>query len=155
MTKNRIFLKLSLSSLLLAGMLGACKDEFLEIDPAGVYTLESLTNKKGVEGMLIAAYAALDGRPETQTTGSTNWVWGSVAADDANKGTEPNDFSSINPIELYQQTPTGEMGAKWRGVVDGIGMANQVLRSMKEATDIPAADAPGGGLCWRSTCRVA
>src|SRR5919107_527853 len=132
MTKNRIFLKLSLSSLLLAGMLGACKDEFLEIDPVGVYTLESLTNKKGVEGMLIAAYAALDGRPETQTTGSTNWVWGSVAADDANKGTEPSDFNSINPIELYQQTAGGEVGSKWRGVVDGIGMTNQVLRSLKE-----------------------
>ncbi|QMU30716.1 RagB/SusD family nutrient uptake outer membrane protein [Adhaeribacter radiodurans] len=139
--KNKIFLRLSLSSLLLAGMLGACKDEFLEIDPAGVYTLESLTNKKGVEGMLIAAYAALDGRPETQTTGSTNWVWGSVAADDANKGTEPSDFNSINPIELYQQTAGGEVGSKWRGVVDGIGMTNQVLRSLKEATDISAADA--------------
>ncbi|QNF31469.1 RagB/SusD family nutrient uptake outer membrane protein [Adhaeribacter swui] len=141
MTKNRKFLKLSLSALLLTGIMGACKDEFLELDPVGVYTLQSLTNKKGVEGMLIAAYAALDGRPETQTTGSTNWVWGSVAADDANKGTEPSDFNSINPVELYQQTAGGEVGSKWRGVVDGIGMANQVLRSVKEATDISAADA--------------
>src|SRR5919107_219993 len=132
MKKNKFFIKLSLSALLLAGIMGACKEEFLELDPVGVYSEAALTNKKGVEGMLIAAYAALDGRPETQTTGSTNWVWGSVAADDANKGTEPSDFNSINPVELYQQTAGGEVGAKWRGVVDGIGMANQVLRSLKE-----------------------
>lgn len=141
MKKNKVFLKLSLGSLLLAGLMGACKEEFLDLGPVGVYSEAALTNKKGIEGMLIAAYAALDGRPETQTTGSTNWVWGSVAADDANKGTEPADFNSINPIELYQQTATGEAGSKWRGVVDGIGMANQVLRSLKVATDISEADA--------------
>jgi starch-binding outer membrane protein, SusD/RagB family len=141
MKKNKIFLRLSLTSLLLAGVVGACKEEFLELNPLGVYPLSELTNKKGVEGMLIATYAALDGRPETQTTGSTNWVWGSVAADDANKGTEASDFNSINPIELYSQTPGGEAGSKWRGVVDGIGMANQVLKSLKAATDISADDA--------------
>src|SRR5688500_8253571 len=141
MKKSKLFIRISLSSLLLAGFMGACKDKFLELEPIGAYSEGALTNAKGAEGMLIAAYAALDGRPETQTTGSTNWVWGSVAADDANKGTEPADFNSINPVELYQQTPSGEAGAKWRGVVDGIGMANQVLRTLKVATDIPAADA--------------
>ena len=142
MKKNKLFIKLSLSSLLLAGLMGACKDKFLELDPIGVYEETALTNVKGAEGMLIAAYAALDGRPETQTTGSTNWVMGSVAADDANKGTEPSDFNTINPIELYNQTPgNGVVNDKWRGAVDGIGMANQVLRTLKVATDIPAATA--------------
>lgn len=141
MKKNKLFIRISLSSLLIAGFMGACKEEFLELDPIGAYSESAITNKKGIEGMLIAAYAALDGRPETQTTGSTNWVWGSVAADDANKGTEPSDFNSINPIELYQQTAGGEGGAKWNGVVDGIGMANQVIRSLKVATDIAEADA--------------
>ena len=121
--------------------MGACKDKFLELNPIGAYREADITNKKGVDGMLIAAYAALDGRPETQTTGSTNWVWGSVAADDANKGTEPSDFNSINPVELYQQTAGGEAGSKWRGVADGIGMANQVLRGLAGATDISADDA--------------
>ncbi|PSR54947.1 RagB/SusD family nutrient uptake outer membrane protein [Adhaeribacter arboris] len=141
MKKNRLFIKLSLTTLLLSGLLGACKDEFLEIDPTGVYSEEALTNLKGAEGMLIAAYAALDGRPETQLTGSTNWVVGSVAADDANKGTEPSDFNSINDTELYLQLPSAQPASdKWLGVVDGIGMANQVLRTLVAATDISEAD---------------
>lgn len=140
MKKNKFYIKLSLSSLLLAGLMGACKDEFLELDPVGVYTETGLVNKKGAEGLLIAAYAALDGRPETQTTGSSNWVWGSVASDDANKGTEPSDFNSINPIELYQQTAGGEVSSKWVGVTDGIGMANQVLRTLQAAATSPTND---------------
>ncbi|RDC61784.1 RagB/SusD family nutrient uptake outer membrane protein [Adhaeribacter pallidiroseus] len=141
MKKNKVFIKLSLSFLLLAGLMGACKDDFLELDPIGSYTEAGITNLKGAEGMLIAAYAALDGRPETQLTGSTNWVVGSVAADDANKGTEPSDFNSINDTELYLQLPSAQPAAdKWRGVVDGIGMTNQVLRTLNLATDIPDAD---------------
>lgn len=141
MKRNKILLRLSCSALLLAGVLVACTDKFLEIDPTGVYSEGALTNQKGVEGMLIATYAALDGRPETQTSGSTNWIVGSIAADDANKGTEPSDFNTINDIELYLQLPSnGPVTDKWVGAVDGIGLANQVLRSLNAATDIAEAD---------------
>jgi hypothetical protein len=141
MKKNKIFTKITLSALLLTGVMAACKDKFLEVDPIGVYSEGQLTNQKGVEGMLIAAYAALDGRPETQTTGSTNWVTGSVASDDANKGTEASDFNSINDIELYLQLPSnGPVFDKWVGAVDGIGLANQTLRSLGAAADIAEAD---------------
>ncbi|WP_168193942.1 RagB/SusD family nutrient uptake outer membrane protein [Pontibacter sp. SGAir0037] len=142
MKKNKFYLGITLGSLFMAGIMTACKEEFLELDPIGAYSESSLTNKKGVEGMLIATYAALDGRPETQATGSTNWIMGSVAADDANKGSEAADFNTINPIELYQQTPSNVViNDKWRGAVDGIGMANQVLRTLKLITDASAADA--------------
>ena len=118
--------KITLGAVLLTGILAACKEKFLEVDPVGVYSEASLTNLKGVEGMLIGTYAALDGRPESQTSGSTNWVTGSVAADDANKGTEPADFNTINDIELYLQLPSnGPVTDKWVGAVDGIGLANQ------------------------------
>ncbi|MGV3505327.1 MAG: RagB/SusD family nutrient uptake outer membrane protein [Adhaeribacter sp.] len=141
MKKIKMISKISLGALLLAGVLAACKEKFLEVDPVGVYSEPSLTNLKGVEGMLIGAYAALDGRPETQTSGSTNWVTGSVAADDANKGTEPSDFNTINDIELYLQLPSnGPVTDKWVGAVDGIGLANQTLRTLAAATDVGEAD---------------
>jgi starch-binding outer membrane protein, SusD/RagB family len=140
MKNKKLFIKMSLTTFLLAGVSFACKDEFLEQPPQGTYSEPALNNRKGIEGMLIAAYATLDGRPETQLTGSTNWVMGSVAADDANKGTEPSDFSSINDIELYRQLPSnGPVNDKWNGAVDGIGIANVVIRSVRANTDMADA----------------
>ncbi len=58
--------------------ISSCKDEFLELPPQGVYDLASLTNKKGINGMLINAYATLDGRQDQQNGGASNWLWGSI-----------------------------------------------------------------------------
>jgi starch-binding outer membrane protein, SusD/RagB family len=70
----------------------SCKKKFLELSPEGVYTIGDLTNKKGVDGMLINAYATLDGRQDQQNGGASNWLWGSIRGGDAYKGTEPTDM---------------------------------------------------------------
>src|SRR5690606_41874843 len=46
----------------------SCSDSFLDQPPPGTYSDVSLQNLKGVEGMLIATYAALDGRSEEHTS---------------------------------------------------------------------------------------
>jgi hypothetical protein len=136
MKRNKLLIKVSLSSLLLAGVVGACKDEFLEQPPQGTFAGGTLASSlQGLNGLVVGAYSGLNGRPGSFTSGATNWVFGSVAADDANKGTEPADFSALNDIELYQQLPSnGPVQDKWTGVVDGIGLANDALRALQAST---------------------
>lgn len=119
-----------------------CKKKFLEVDPQGVYDLPGLSNKKGVDGLLINAYATLDGRTEQQNGGASNWLWGSIRGGDAYKGTEPNDMVDANPVMRFEILPSnGQLQNKWTGIWDGVGAANQVLNVLPLAEDITAADA--------------
>ena len=134
--KNKI-----LSSIIVAAIASllfyACKDSFLEQLPQGVYDQASLTNKKGIEGMLINAYATLDGPEGSWYAGASNWVWGSVLGGDAYKGSEPTDQVDVNPVNRYDIQPSNPIVlAKWDACYDGIGQANQVLKILPEVKDI-------------------
>ena len=119
-----------------------CKKKFLELPPQGVYDLEGLSNKKGVDGLLINAYATLDGRQDQQNGGASNWLWGSIRGGDAYKGTEPSDMVDANPVMRFEILPSnGQLQNKWTGIWDGVGGANQVLNVLPLAEDITAADA--------------
>ncbi|RPD47435.1 MULTISPECIES: RagB/SusD family nutrient uptake outer membrane protein [Chitinophagaceae] len=123
-------------------LMHSCKKSFLELSPQGVYDLGSLTNKKGVDGMLINAYATLDGRQDQQNGGASNWLWGSITGGDAYKGTEPTDMVDANPVMRFEILPSnGQLTNKWTGIWDGVGGANQVLKVLPQASDISAADA--------------
>ena len=76
----------SLAALLVASLLTACDDEFLTTKPKGVIGQQALETKQGVDALLIGAYSLLDGVGSGNTawhSAITNWVYGSVAADDA------------------------------------------------------------------------
>ncbi len=138
--KNRLLIIATTISF--TAILSSCKEEFLQIAPQGVYDLASLTNKKGVDGMLINAYATLDGREGQQNGGASNWLWGSIRGGDAYKGTEPTDMVDANPIMRFELLPSvGQLPNKWSAIWDGVGGANQVLKVLPLATDIAAADA--------------
>lgn len=131
----------------------SCSEDFLTQNPKGTYSDVSLQNKKGVEGMLIGAYAALDGSYFeswdnnffNQNAGASNWIWGGVRSEEAYKGTEESDGVDITPIERYQSTSSNNYyWDKWRGCYDGISKANQALRTLRtlvESGDISAEDA--------------
>ncbi len=54
---------------------------------------------------------------------------------EANKGTDPGDFSDINPIQRFEyQTTQGFIHDNYRGLYEIIARANNVLRLMKTAT---------------------
>lgn len=119
-----------------------CKKKFLEQLPQGVYDLNSLSNKKGVDGLLINAYATLDGRQDQQNGGASNWLWGSIRGGDAYKGTEPTDMVDANPVQRFEiSANNGQLNNKWTGIWDGVGAANQVLIVLPLAKDISAGDA--------------
>ena len=124
-----------------AGLYG-CKD-FLEnaSEPQGTLDEQTLANKAGVEGSLIATYRALDwnnGVGGAWGSAVSNWVWGSVTSDDAYKGSEASDQPNINDIEAYHWS-TGDaetyLNDKWRAVYEGVTRANATLRLLKEVRD--------------------
>ena len=130
------------SVIILSAIVYSCKKKFLDVSPQGVYDLASLTNKKGVDGMLINAYATLDGIQDQQNGGASNWLWGSIRGGDAYKGTEFTDMIDANPTMRFELLPsTGQIPNKWNAIWDGVGGANQVLKVLPQATDIVAADA--------------
>lgn len=125
-------------------MLYACSKNFLDKAPIGSLDQNTLSNKAGVEGVLIGAYSMLDGYGGAgggwQSAGS-NWVYGGVASDDAYKGSDPGDQADIVPIETYSPTASnGYFNQKWQAVYDAIQRCNDVLRLMAAATDINDAD---------------
>ncbi|MEZ0540850.1 RagB/SusD family nutrient uptake outer membrane protein [Fibrella arboris] len=121
--------------LMLTGISIACKDSFLNVAPTGQLVNTLLTTSNGLQGLLISAYAELNGRGYTQTASPTNWVYGSIMGGDANKGSDPADFNAITPFETYLiNASSAEVNSRWQMLYEGVSRANSVLRL------IPSAD---------------
>ena len=50
-----------LSSLLTTLLVTSCNESFLDVKPQGVASLDQLSNRTGVNALLIGAYSLLDG----------------------------------------------------------------------------------------------
>ena len=127
--------KISIAIVFLALIVGgySCKDTFLDVAPTGSISKNQLTTKAGLEGSLIAAYAQLSGLG-SYAGGPSNWVWGAIRGGDANKGTDPGDFSDINPIQRFEYNPSLPFsGELYREHYDGVARANATLALLKEA----------------------
>jgi hypothetical protein len=133
-SKHPLVVGTTILTLISAGLYG-CKD-FLSTNaaPQGTLLEASLASKAGVEGNLIGAYRALDCTSVIQPNwgcSASDWVWGSVAADDSYKGSNATDQPPINDIEGYHWgTPDAEtyLNAKWRITYEGVVRANSTLR---------------------------
>ncbi len=130
-----------MSVFLMTLLVFACKDSFLEVPPTGQLAGAQLSSKAGLEGSLIGAYGMLNGRGN-RVASSSNWVWGSILGGEANKGTNSGDFTTINPLQRFDTTPTnGEVGGTWVVKYEGVQRCNTVLRSLATAAaDVTAAD---------------
>jgi starch-binding outer membrane protein, SusD/RagB family len=136
-----------ISSTILLTMFSGCSDSFLEVKPKAALSTETLTNNKGVNSLLIAAYSLLDGWATAEgayrsyQVGADNWVYGSVASDDAYKGTIAGDQP---PISLIEQANIASdniyFRGKWRGMYDGIARTNDVLQILAKVTDVTDAE---------------
>jgi len=136
MLKSRVSWSVFLAILLLY----SCKDSFLEVPVSGQLDSKLLSGKLGLENALIAAYSQVNGRGLRMASPS-NWVWGSIRGGEANKGTDPGDFSDINPIQTYSALPNqGVISDKWNGNYEGVARANAVLKLMKTADPAVTAD---------------
>jgi hypothetical protein len=133
--------KLSIPFLLvLLTIILACNKSFLDKPPLGTLNPSVLANEKGVQALLIGAYSCLDGEGGNGSgwgSAASNWVYGSVCADDAYKGSTPSDQGDILPLETYSATPSNPYPLnKWQFCYNAVQRCNDVLRVMPQATDI-------------------
>jgi hypothetical protein len=120
----------------------SCEDEFLDVGATGSLGEAQLTTTSGIDGALIGAYSALNGVFGNRFEGPSSWVTGSIAGGEANKGTDPGDYSTINPIQRYETDPTsGDLNNHWRARFEGVSRANKVLQLVAMSEVISAADA--------------
>jgi hypothetical protein len=155
-TLTRHRLRVGTAFVILAGFAAYGCSDFLEnaSAPQGTLNEGTLASRIGVEGSLIAAYRALDCTTSTNANwgcAASNWVWGSVAADDSYKGSDGPDQPPINDIEGYHWgTANSEsyLNTKWRQVYEGVVRANATIRLLKSVVaaspaELTAADAAG------------
>lgn len=140
--------KLSISAFaLVLFSANACKEDFLDRAPAGASSEAVLANRAGVDGLLIGAYALLDGiggpGGDVWAQSVTNWIWGGVASDDSHKGSEYGDQPQAEQVENYTTISTMPyLQAKWGPLYAGAQRANDVLRLLRKvpAGQISPAD---------------
>ncbi|MEP6513339.1 MAG: RagB/SusD family nutrient uptake outer membrane protein [Parafilimonas sp.] len=118
----------------------ACNKDFLNKQPLGSINEDVLANQAGVEGLLIGTYHQIAG-DNNWGSAPSNWVFGSVVADEAYKGSTPSDQPDINPIESWAyNTNNPYFNEKWVSCYSGIGRANATIRLLAKATDISESD---------------
>ena len=139
-----------IGALILGVAIFSCKKSFLERPPEGVFTEASLSNAKGINTTVIAAYALLDGWSDNGWNNAagnpwpaagSNWVWGSVASDDAYPGSQPNDQVGVERVNRYQFIADDPyIRAKFQTCYAGVGKTNVALRLINASTDLSDAD---------------
>lgn len=141
--KNTYF-KIAAAALVLGVSTTSCQEEFLETIPQGQFSTVGLENAQGVEGILLGAYAMIDGYGLDGQSGWNgtidNWVYGGVVSDDAYKGTDAGDQPEQSFLETFDFQPTNlHLRNKWRAVYKGVARTNDVLNTLKEVDDISDA----------------
>jgi len=120
-----------------------CSDEFLTKEPQASLSGPALSNAAGAEGKLISAYRTLAGYgldgAGTWYYSTWAWIFGSIASDDALKGTDAGDQPEHSFIETYDfNTFNVHNRDKWRSGYWGVARANDVILSAEEAEDLSA-----------------
>ena len=128
----------------LIGISVSCSESFFNIQPQGAASLASLSNKNGVNAVLIGAYSLLDGVGAGNTgrqSTISNYVFGGITSGDAVKGTDIGDQPEQEYIEQYNwlSDNTYFLG-KWQHSYDGVARANEAIQlvgsaDVKDMTD--------------------
>jgi len=112
--------------------INACSKDFLSREPMGVLSENIFYNEKGIDALLIGTYALVGGSSLYEVTWGAsiqNWIYGSVASDDAYTGSEYTGTGALTHIEMWDVHPTNNFPAdKWRWAYMGILRANTVIK---------------------------
>jgi len=124
----------------------SCADSFLDKKPLGSTSEDVFYSEQGVNALLTGAYSMVKGSALwTVSWGAsiTNWTYGSVASDDAAKGSYVGDQIPINEIERWEVSTTNNYPAeKWLlNIGMGVNRCNTVLNVIAKTTTLPAATA--------------
>jgi len=124
----------------------SCADSFLDKKPLGSTSEDVFYSEKGVTALLTGAYSMVKGSALwTVSWGAsiTNWTYGSVASDDAAKGSYIGDQIPINEIERWEVSTTNIYPAdKWvLNIGMGVNRCNIVLNVIAKTPTLAAATA--------------
>ena len=130
-----------LLAVLLVSALYACKKNFLEVTPVGALDEQTLSTAKGVNKVLLGAYAMLDGHDgglglggEWGSSGS-NFLFGSIGGGEANKGSSVGDQGpNMTPVQRHEASPTvGALNDRWIALYEGVKRTNIALELIPKA----------------------
>ncbi len=123
----------------------SCKKDFLLKPTLGTLDPSIIASTDGVNGLLIGAYALLDGEGASGDgtgSGASNWIYGGIASDDAYKGSDNSDFNDALAPEIWTITAaSGIIQSRWNVLYAGVQRSNEVLRILPLAKDISPANA--------------
>lgn len=134
---------------ILLTMTYSCSDEFLEKAPLGKTSENVFYDAKGIDALLIGTYAMVGGSSLWEISWGAsiqNWTYGSVASDNAYKGSIESDQTPVNDIERWAvQSTNGYPSNKWKLCLGmGVDRANKTLNVInitEEAGTITAEEA--------------
>jgi len=139
--KSNNIVKILVATGLTVGFAVGCSDGFLTREPQAQYSPTALKTAKGVEGVLLGAYAMIDGTGLEGQDGWNNdihnWVFGGLPSDDAYKGTDAGDQPEQSFLEKWDFQPTNNhIKNKWRGLFKGVARTNDVINTLKDVKDM-------------------
>lgn len=133
--------------LVITSILAACKKSFLDVKPNGVLDETTLSTEKGVNKLLLAAYAMLDGHDGSLNlggewgSGGSNFLFGGIGGGEANKGSDPGDQGpNMTPVQRHDITSTnGALNDRWKAIYEGVKRCNTVLQVLAKVSSISDA----------------
>jgi len=125
----------------------ACKRSFLDVKPTGVLDEATLSSEKGVNKLLLSAYAMLDGHDGGLNlggewgSGGSNFLYGDIGGGQANKGSDPADqCPNMCGVARHDLTATnGAINDRWKAIYEGVKRTNTVLEVLAKVTNISDA----------------
>lgn len=139
-------LSIIMASVFLMAISFSCADSFLDKKPLGSTSEDVFYSEKGVNALLTGAYSMVKGSALWSVSWGasiTNWTYGSVASDDAGKGSYIGDQIPVNEIEQWNMSTTNNYPAdKWLlNIGMGVNRCNIVLNVITKTPTLAAATA--------------
>jgi hypothetical protein len=143
--KNKVSKLLLVATALTVAL--ACNKSFLDIKPNGVLDEATLSTEKGVNRLLLAAYAMLDGHDGGLNlggewgSGGSNFLYGGIGGGEANKGSDPGDQGpNMSPVQRHDITSTnGAINDRWKALYEGVKRTNTALEVLAKVSAITDA----------------
>jgi starch-binding outer membrane protein, SusD/RagB family len=137
-------LSIIVAAVMLLAISYSCSEDFFDKQPLGSTSETVFYDEKGINALLIGTYGVVSGSSLWQVSWGAsiqNWTYGSVASDDAYKGSELGDQVPVNEIEKWEVATTNNYPAdKWLlNIGMGVNRANEVLRIINLTEDLPDA----------------
>ena len=133
----KIYNKSLIAGIALVLMSTSCSETFLEKEPFGSISENTLSTAAGVEGLLVGAYALLDGGGAAGGGYTSGWTV-LLAPDDARIGTESG-ASAINTFLI--DASMSQFNERWMFLYSAIQRCNDVLKFLPKAGDLKSEDA--------------